>query len=62
MTVIITILVTIFIYQTILFVAICFDIEDTEHFLIPYCCFWSIPLLTFSVIRKVFRKVKKHKK
>lgn len=62
MTIFLTVLITVFVYQTILFLAINFDKEDKDLFLIFYLFFWSVPILIFSVIRKAIRKVKKHKK
>jgi hypothetical protein len=62
MTIFLTVLITVFVYQTILFLAINFDKEDEDLFLIFYLFFWSVPILIFGVIRKVIRKAKKHKK
>ena len=61
MTIILTVLITVFVYQTIFFIAACFN-KDDEDFLIFYLFFWSVPILIFAVIRKAIRKVKKHKK
>lgn len=61
MTIIITVLITVFIYQTIFFIATCFN-KDDEDFLVFYLFFWSILILAFFIIRKAIRKVKKHKK
>lgn len=62
MTIFLTVLITVFVYQTILFLAINFDKEDEDLFLIFYLFFWSVPILIFGIIRKAIRKVKKHKK